>query len=202
MSWRFELSHCQRFYWKVAEVQSVKTVDDIKWYGFVGLCVRWTVWVCLQYSEDGNTHSVYQQAWSWQCSPPPASSCLSSVFLFTPSSFDCYSQLAESTFSTCAIQRYFSTSLYRFLVYIFYDMCYITLMVNGYISLICKSIWWLCTVSIKGMGLSCSTEGGWRCSAKRTGNSQPHSRKFLHPEKKKQSMFCCEREVPMEWNPL
>lgn len=70
---------------------------------------------------------------------PPALSVISSVFLFTPSSFDCYFQLAESTFSTCAIQRYFSTSLYNFWCTFFY-MCYISLMVNGLISWICKHI--------------------------------------------------------------
>lgn len=121
--WVEGLSFHTKFYCKVAEVNSVRTVDDVKlfyWFACEVGCVRVCVCVCvcvsLQYNED--THSsVHQQAWSLQCSPllpPPTSSCLSSVFLFTPSSFDCYSQLAESTFSTCAIQRYFSTSLYSF----------------------------------------------------------------------------------------
>lgn len=35
-----------------------------------------------------------------------------------------------------------------------------SLMVNGYISWLCKIIQWLCTVSIKGMCLSCSAGGG------------------------------------------
>lgn len=102
----------RRFLSEKAEVNSVWTWSDVV---FMGLCVSWAVWVFLQYSEDGNGNSsAYQQARSSQWSRlfPPL--CLRSVFLFTAFSFDCYSQLAESTFSTCAIQRYFSTSLYSF----------------------------------------------------------------------------------------
>ncbi len=51
--------HTVRFYWRVAEVLSVKTVEDLKWYDFVRLRVAWAVWVCLQYSEDGNTHTQF-----------------------------------------------------------------------------------------------------------------------------------------------
>lgn len=107
----------------------------------------WAVWVL----------SAAQRRWKYTLLSlrtsliPAVLSALSSVFLFTPLSFDCYSQLAESTFSTCAIQRYFSTSMYSFWGFwctFFYDLCYISLMVNGYISWVCKSIWWLCTVSL------------------------------------------------------
>lgn len=77
------------------------------------------------------------------CVLPSQQLCLSSVFLATTHSFDCY-QLAKSTFSTCAIQRYFSISVYSFweVSGVHFLICYIILMVNGYISWICKSIGW------------------------------------------------------------
>lgn len=110
------------------------------------------------------------------------------VFLFTPSSFDCYFQLAESTFSTCAIQRYFSISLYSFWGFwctFFYDMCYITLMVNGYIW-ICKGMWWLCTVSVKGEGLSYSTAGSISAVLRGLETHNPAAERFYIQRK---SMF-------------
>lgn len=79
---------------------------------FVGFCVRWAAWrlSAVQWRREhrflSSTRSLVLAAFSHQLR-------LSSVSLFSSCSFDCY-QLAESTFSTCAIQRYFSTSVYSF----------------------------------------------------------------------------------------
>lgn len=136
---------------------------------------------CLQYGEDGSTHSsVYQQAWSLQGSPLPLAL---SVFFLTPSSFDCYSQLAESTFYNMRNPKIFfhiSVQFLRFLVYIFYDMCYISLMVNGYIS-------WILLKHMMVMYCKHKRHGAQLFRrAKRTGNSTAGSFKS---RKKKLSMF-------------
>lgn len=111
--WAFTQSEVL-FYWKVAGVNSVRGSQGHK-NDFLGFCVRWAVWVlsAVQWRREHTlpslpTHLVPAMF------PSSHQLCLSSVFLFTPSSFDCYLQLTESTFSTCAIQRYFSISLYSF----------------------------------------------------------------------------------------
>lgn len=162
--WVEGLSFHTKFYCKVAEVNSVRTVDDVKlfyWFACEVGCVRVCVCVCvcvsLQYNED--THSsVHQQAWSLQCSPllPPPTSSVCPVYFYSHhllltvilNSLNLPFQHAQSKDifpHLCIVSEV--------LVYIFYDMRYIILMVNGYISWICKSIWWLCTVHIKAMGL-------------------------------------------------
>lgn len=90
---------------------------DGRWHKLI-----WFSWVLREASCMGfvcstvttGTHTPQFTNGPGPCSVLPFPPALSSVFLFTASSFDCYSQLAESTFSTCAIQRYFSTSLYSF----------------------------------------------------------------------------------------
>lgn len=107
------LWHHQTFSWKVENGYSVRTSRRRrrKWFGRV-LCEGEPCGVCLQCSEGVTTDpSVHQEAWFLQCSP---TSSVCQVYLYSHHVlFDCY-QLAESTFSTCAIQRYFSTSVYSF----------------------------------------------------------------------------------------
>lgn len=50
------------------------------------------------------------------------------------------------------------------------------------------------------MGLSGSTMGSYQCSVKRTGNSQPYSRKFLHLEKINEACFAVEEKS--QWNDI
>lgn len=100
--------------------------QDSKPSGFVGVFVREAAWGFLCSTVKAGIHIPLfaQQAWFLQCSPLPGAAAALSVqlmffFFFliviiiiihTVFCFDCY-QLAESTFSTCAIQRCFSTCI-------------------------------------------------------------------------------------------
>lgn len=123
-----------------------------------------------------------------QCFPPPLT--LLRVFYSPPSSVDCLSHLAESTFSTCAIQRYFSTSLYSLQGF----WCTFVMIIFvwrwlGYISL----IWFL----------YCKHKEKFLHSERRSVQSEEDwKRNVFTSRKNKRSMFCCKREIPMECNPL
>lgn len=176
MSWRLELSNSQRFSGKAVEMNCVRAVEDIKWYDFVGFCVSWAVMSFVCSTVKTRTHTQFTNKPAPCSVPPPTSSVCQVVFVFV--FVFIHTIFFWLLFSTRWIyllnmrnpKIFFHISVYflRFLVYIFY-MSYISLMVNGYISWICKSIWWLCTVSIKGMRLSCSQqeelvqcEEGWK----------------------------------------
>lgn len=121
--------------------------------------------------------------------PTSSVSHLKCIFIHIFSFLDCSTRWIY-LLKTCAIQRYFSTSLYNFLVYIFFiiiinDMCYFSLTVNGFISWICKRIQRLCTVSVKGAR-------GSRGAVRRRG-LETEQRK-----EKKLITICCERERERE----
>jgi len=133
----------------VAEVNSVGTVDDVKlfyWFvcevGCARVCVCVCVCVSLQYNED--THTPQFTNRPGPCSVPlPPTSSVCPVYFYSHhllltvilNSLNLPFQHAQSKDifpHLCIVSEV--------LVYIFYDMRYIILMVNGYISWICKSI--------------------------------------------------------------
>lgn len=146
-----------------------------------------------QYGEDGDTNSAVNRQ-ARPLTPPPAQPCLLTIFFYRFLLTVILNSL-NLPFSTCAIQRYFSTSLYSFWCTFFSDVCYISLMVNGYKSQICKNIWWFCTARL-GRPMEHRAESvhrGTPLVQRGLGNSPPQEDVFTSRDettKNKHSMIC------------
>lgn len=130
--------------------------------------------------------SAHTQSWVHQHAFPVLTAFLSSALsrVFFLSSFHCYSPLAEATFSTRSIQRYFSTCLYSFWGF------WCTFLIDG---VLCR--WEMGTHICRGsITVGWSGLCRWQAMSAVQRQLKSTTRRF-HIEEKNQ-------EMPVEWNSL